>query len=249
MSSAFTNSDGIVLREVKYKEADRILTILTSDYGKITAKAPGALRKNSKLSASTQLLTYSDMSFYANKGRTTVKEAQIKEDFKDLRLNFKDYALGCYFAECIEMTTQENAPDKKLLQLLLNSLYALSRKMHNPLMIKAAFEMRLISLMGYTPDVERCPVCGKIKADEPMLCIETGHICCRYCYNSSFGMVEHLDDMSLEAIKKTISSGAKSFIPEDLNGESLKYFSDASEKYFVNHNGRYPGTLDYWKKL
>ena len=36
----------LVLREVKYKEADRILTVLTED-GKLTMKAPGALRKNS----------------------------------------------------------------------------------------------------------------------------------------------------------------------------------------------------------
>ena len=53
----------LVLREVKYKEADRILTVLTEE-GKMTMKAPGALRKTSKCSAATQQLTFSDLTLY-----------------------------------------------------------------------------------------------------------------------------------------------------------------------------------------
>ena len=52
----FKTTKGLILREVKYKEADRILTVLTEDMGKITVKARGALRKGSK-TAATGLLT------------------------------------------------------------------------------------------------------------------------------------------------------------------------------------------------
>ena len=51
----FETTKALVLREVKYKEADRILTLFTADNGKITAKARGALRKSSKTGAATQL--------------------------------------------------------------------------------------------------------------------------------------------------------------------------------------------------
>ena len=44
---SFFTTDALVLREVRYKEADRILTLFTADRGIITAKARAALRKNS----------------------------------------------------------------------------------------------------------------------------------------------------------------------------------------------------------
>ena len=49
---------GLVLREVKYKESSKILTILTEEEGKITAEARGSLRKGSKCSAASQVLTW-----------------------------------------------------------------------------------------------------------------------------------------------------------------------------------------------
>ena len=57
----FKTTRGLILREVRYKEADRILTVLTEDMGKMTVKARGALRKNSKTAASTQLLAFSEL--------------------------------------------------------------------------------------------------------------------------------------------------------------------------------------------
>ena len=249
MADSFFSTDALVLREVKYKEADRILTLYSSKYGKITAKAAGALRKNSKIGAATQLLTYADFELYSVKGRMMVKEAAVREDFGALRQDFADYALGCYLAECVEMHSEENNPDREVLQLILNSLYALSRKMANPLLIKAAFETRLISIMGYRPDLGACTVCGRREPEEPILGVESGHIFCRECHRSDSDRICYLDLDSLKSMRYIIDSPAKSFIPKDLSGESLKMLSECAEEYFVNHSGRYPGTLEYWKKL
>ena len=65
----FKTVNALVLREVRYKEADRILTLLTDTDGKITVKARGALRKSSKTAAATQQLTYSEMTLFGNLGR------------------------------------------------------------------------------------------------------------------------------------------------------------------------------------
>ena len=63
---------GLVLREVKYKESSKILTILTEEEGKITAEARGALRKGSKCAAAAQALTWSELTFFENRGRYTL---------------------------------------------------------------------------------------------------------------------------------------------------------------------------------
>ena len=249
MSKGFFTTDALVLREVRYKEADRILTLFTSSDGKVTAKAASALRKTSKLSASTQLLTLSEMTLFENKGRISVKEAVIKESFGSLREDFSNYALGCYFAECIEALSEENTPDAELMQLILNSLYALGNNLHDPLLIKAAFELRLACILGYTPDLDSCAVCGKEKPESPVLGTQTGRVCCRNCRNASVGITAYLDDASLNAMKHIVSAPPKRLYPQDLEGESLKKLSDACEAFFLEMAGRSFSTLSYWKKV
>ena len=88
----FKTVNALVLREVRYKEADRILTLLTDTDGKITVKARGALRKSSKTAAATQQLTYSEMTLFGNLGRWTVNEATMKEGFDGLRTDIGSFA-------------------------------------------------------------------------------------------------------------------------------------------------------------
>jgi DNA repair protein RecO (recombination protein O) len=169
-----------VLREVRYKEADRLLTVLTDTEGKLTVKARGALRKSSRTAAATQQLTFAEMTLFGNRGRWTVNEAVVKEGFDGLRGDLERFALGAYFAECIEALSVEEQPEPELLQLGLNCLYALSRGLYAPEKIKAAFETRLMCVSGYAPELGLCPVCGKEPVD-PMLSLDHGCVCCRAC--------------------------------------------------------------------
>ena len=148
----FLTTRGLVLREVRYKEADKILTVLTQHEGKVTVRARGALRKGSRITAATQLLTYSDMTIFENRGRRTLNEASTVEEFLGLRADLGAFALGSYFAELLETVSAEEYPDPPVLQLGLNSLYALSRALCPPEQIKAVFELRLMCLAGYEPD-------------------------------------------------------------------------------------------------
>lgn len=249
MARPFTATDALILREVRYKEADRILTVLTSSSGLMTVKAQGALRKQSRLAASTQQLTYSEVVFFENRGYSTVKEAAVKEDFAGLRANFENFSLGCYFAECIEALLPENTPEPSVMQLALNSLYALSREMYSPEKIKAVFEMRLMSILGYTPDLGGCCVCGRAEPVSPVLCYETGHVCCRECRNASTGLTDYLCTASLEALKHIVNSPAKQILSFDIDDEALTRLGRACEHYLLRHADRGFGTLDYWKNV
>ena len=81
----FKTTRGLILREVRYKEADRILTVLTEDMGKMTVKARGALRKNSKTAASTQFLAFSELTLLDRNGFWSVSEGSTIEEFKEAR--------------------------------------------------------------------------------------------------------------------------------------------------------------------
>ena len=245
---AFSKSDALVLREVRYKEADRILTLFTYDRGIVTAKARGAVRKSSKIAAATQQLTLSEMDFFENKGRLTVQEAVVKEPFEGLRMNFENYALGCYFAECIEAFVQEEQPDADAFQLILNSLYAISHELCSPLLVKAAFEIRLMCLMGYAPDLSGCCYCGKTDPVLPVLGVQSGHICCRECRKNGLGEGMYLCNASLGAMRYIAAAPAKRLFSFTLPEEALTRLNLATENYLAAQSGRRFSTLEYWKK-
>ena len=243
----FKTVNALVLREVRYKEADRILTILTDTDGKLTVKARGALRKSSKTAAATQLLTYSEMTLFGNRGRWTVNEAAVKEPFAGLREEMERLALGAYFAECMEAFGVEEQPEPELLQLGLNSLYALSRGLGSQEKIKAAFELRLMCLTGYTPELTACAVCGK-EPEEPVLSLEQGRVCCRGCAHQMGERVD-LGPYALEAMRYICTAPPKQMLRFELGEDAVLRLSDASERYLLRRAERGFSALDYWKKI
>lgn len=243
----FTTTKALVLREVKYKEADRILTLFTADNGKITAKARGALRKSSRTGAATQQLTYADMTLFFNKGKWTVNEASVIEAFEGLKSDIAHLALGSYFAECVEALAVEDQSDPALLSLTLNSLYALSRNLHDERKIKAAFELRLMSLSGYMPAVERCAVCGREDVVAPVLDLFNGRVACAGCARRGSSL--SLDDASLKAMRYILSAPAKQLFSFPLEGDSLVTLAFVAENYLLTQTERSFGTLDYYKQF
>ena len=245
----FQTTRALVLREVRYKEADRILTLFTDTDGKLTAKARGALRKSSRTAAATQQLTYSEMTLFGNRGKWTVNEAALIEPFSGLRGDIERFALGSYFAECMDAFSVEDQPEPALLQLGLNCLYALSQGKQDPLKVKAVFELRLMVLAGYEPDLTGCCVCGTEDVAEPILCLEDGGICCRSCRKASMGTGVQLDEASLAAFRFVAAAPAKQLLSFQLEERSLLLFSEAAERYMLMHAERGFSTLDYWKKI
>ena len=159
-------TQGLVLREVNYKEADKILTVLTAEGGKRTVKARGCRKKNSPLAASAQLLVYADMTLFLYQDRITLNEAESIRQFWHVRSDVELLALGSYFAEVMETVAVEGRPDPAAMSLILNSLHALDK---------------LMALEGYEPLADACAVCGRPDPEKPMLHLAEGVLHCAAC--------------------------------------------------------------------
>lgn len=242
----YQTTKALVLREVRYKEADRMLTLLTESEGKLTVKARGALRKSSRTAAATQQLTYAELTLFGNRGRWTVNEGSVIEGFAGLRDDIEALALGSYFAECLEALSAEEQPDEALLQLALNSLYALSRGLYERQKIKAAFELRLMCLAGYAPDLSGCGSCGN-EPQQPVLDLLNGRVYCRTCPKE--GACAPLDGEALAALRYIAAAPAKRLFSFALEGEPLRRLAAATEGYLLQQTERRFGTLDYYKLI
>lgn len=244
----YINTTGLVLRVTDYKDSSRILTVLTSTEGKLSVSARGALRRGSKLAAATQLFAYSHMTLYHNKDRWTLTEAQTIELFAGLSRELDTLALGSYFCELLETVSDEDSPNHEVLSLGLNALFALSQNEKDPLLVKTAFETRLMCLAGFAPDVSACAVCGKPVVDDPRLDLRGGTVRCRSC-SSGAEETAMLGPGALDAIRYIISCDAKKFCAFKLPEDALDRLSRASEAFVSTQLDRRFKTLDYYKSI
>lgn len=245
----YATTKGLVLREVRYKEADRIMTVLTEDRGKLTIKARGALRKGSRLAAASQALCWSEFTLFGNRGRWTANEGSSLEQFLGLREDISQLALGAYFAELLDTVCVEEAPDGAALQLALNALYALSRGIYAPEQVKAVFEFRLMTLEGFEPEVASCGVCGRRDIGEPMFSPVSGMVHCRGCAAGSEGLSLPLDVDALAALRHIVTAPAKREFSFSVPEESMERISRAAEAFVRRQLDRNFYSLDYWKTI
>lgn len=241
----YRTTKALVLREVKYKEADRILTVLTEDEGKQTLKAQGALRKTSKFGAATQVLTWSELTLFGDRGRWAVREGTVIEGFEGLRLDLEALSIASYMAEVLEAVSDEDVPDPAVLQLGLNSLYALSHDLCPKEQVKAVFELRLACLTGYAPELSGCVLCGgehEIMHFSP----GKGGLVCRNC--RGYG-TDILSPACLAAMRHVASAPAKKIFSFTLTGDAVREFSVICEMYLLSQLERNFPSLDYYKRI
>ena len=221
----FINTSGLILREVPYSDTGKVLTVLTSSEGKLTVSAHGAHRKNSKLSAVTQLLAFSEMTLLKKKDRWSLTEAQSVEQFIGLRDDLALLALGAYIAELAEAVSDEDSLSATLLPLCLNSLYALSEKLKPHEFVKPAFELRLMLNAGFEPILVETGGADTILPEDGRLALSAG---------------------ALQAAHYIINCDAKKLFSFSLSSDALKELSKKTEAYMLAHLDRKFRTLDYY---
>lgn len=244
---------GLVLREVSYRDADKILTVLTESEGRLTISARGAKRKNSKFTAASQLLSFSDMNLYQRQGKWYLREARTVELFQGLRNDIALLALGSYFAELMEAVSDEDSQNPQILELGLYALYILSKNDRPLELIKAAFELRLMCLAGYEPLLAYCTVCMtpgsrlKAEAEGPHFDLAGGTLICGRCRGA--GEYAALCEGSYSAMKYIAGASPDRVFSFTLGERALRKLENACEKYLISKLERGFRTLDYWKGI
>lgn len=242
----FLKTDGLVVRQVNYKDNDQILTVLTKEHGLMTLKARGVRSWSSRLKGACQLLAYSEFTVFENRGFHTIDEANAIQMFPELRTDIELLSLASYFAQVAEVLSQEDMPNPELLSLTLNALYALCRRLCTPELVKAAFELRAACLGGYTPQLSGCAVCGDPEPDR--FDVRGGILCCASC-SAGEGLRLPVSPGSLAAIRYLVSCDAKRLFSFRLEGRAVKELCDLAETYLQTQLERGFYTLDFYKSL
>ena len=239
-------TQGLVLRDINYKEADKILTVLTPE-GRLTVKGRGARRRSSRIAGACRFLAFSDMVLFENRGRYSLEEAEPIRLFDALSGDLDRFALASYMMELLAFVANEGEPCGPELSLALNTLHLLEEGKHPAEQVKAVFELRLMALAGLEPMLDCCVVCGNISPEEPLFHLSAGSLHCRGCRVESGGISMPLTPGALDAMRHIISSDRPfSF---RLSETGRKLLGDAAEAFVLTQLERSFRTLDFYKSL
>lgn len=239
----------IVLKATDYNENDKLLILLTEEMGIVYAYAPGARKIKGKLSPSVSMLCYGEFVLFKKNDKYVIDSAEPERLFYGIRENLDSLAFASYFCEiCIETVTSEEK-QTDILKLFLNTLHFLETKKMDSTILKSIFELRMMSLIGFAPELIACSECGDYQKNSYWFDCRNGNATCTECKAGG-----NKDDV---LISGSAFLAARHITYAPLNqlysfkiGENAKIeLSIACEKYFITQIDKKLPTLDFLNSI
>lgn len=222
----------IVLKIRPMGEHDRMLVLLSKEFGRMEVLAKRVKSVRSKLSAGTQPLCYTEFCIFRGKSYDIVNTADLIESFYDLRLDVTALSLASYFCDLTNFVSPHEESSWDCLRLLLNTLHYLEKGEHPPALLKAIFELRLLSLSGLMPDLTGCVQCGREAGSPMQLDPARGVLVCEQCAPGARGTLS-LGEGTLRAMRQIMHAPERKLFSFLLGEDSRRQLAQVSERYVI----------------
>lgn len=157
------NATGLVIHRTDLGEYDRVVTLFTREYGKLSVVAKSARRSGSRFSGVTELFTESRVQLATGKTFDILTQCEIVGAHAALRVDLRKLIRATYLCELLDRLTGErdDASSEALFDLMLGALQLLGRAQTYPDAVVHSFELHLLGVQGYAPSTDRCVLCGR----------------------------------------------------------------------------------------
>jgi DNA repair protein RecO (recombination protein O) len=152
--------EAVVLRTHKLGEADRIVTMLSRQHGKIRAVAKGVRRTGSKFGARLEPFMVADIQCYIGRSLDIVTQAESLGSYgADIADDYASYTAASVMVETADKITDDDGSLQQYL-LLVGALRSLSRREHPATLTLDSYLLRALSIAGWAPSFVDCAVTG-----------------------------------------------------------------------------------------
>jgi DNA repair protein RecO (recombination protein O) len=157
-------AEAIVLRTHKLGEADRIITFLTRERGKVRAVAKGVRRTKSRFGARLEPFSRVELLMHEGKNLDVITQAESLNAYgQDLAIDYSLWTAGQTILETADrLTSEESVAAEAQYLLLVGALRTLVGGEHNSTLVLDAYLLRALSLAGYSPSLDACITCGAL---------------------------------------------------------------------------------------
>ncbi|MGI6694934.1 MAG: DNA repair protein RecO [Christensenellales bacterium] len=205
---AYQKTQGIVLARTDYRENDRMITLLSPDFGLVDALCRGCRKPKSPLITAGELFCMGEYMLYSSAARETVTGCTVIEAFYPLRLNYPRLSYAAMMLHICLKVAQPGEPASHLYILLARSLKRLAYEETPADQVSCAFLMHLASIAGFRPRLNHCVRCGKAmgEAENAFLIPQEGGVCCSVC-GSRLPLRQMLPAASLAWLRAILTRG------------------------------------------
>ena len=207
--SSFYRIKALVLRHQNLGDSDRLITVLSTEYGKLRLSVRGARKTKSRLGGHVEPLIYGDFLVVRGKTLDTVTQAQAIETFPMVRSNLIKMSEGIYLAELVDNFLQVGEPQSNILAFLLNILDKSNDIEDKGDLLLRIFEIKLLSFTGFQPGLDNCTDCGIQLGDrkEYFFVARSGGVVCQNCVDSHSAWVRTVNADVIESIRLIQQNG------------------------------------------
>ena len=153
-------ANALVLRRIPLRETDKILTLFTREWGKLSAVAKGARRTTSRMAGATEPLMFLRALLAEGQNLDIVTQGEVRESFPTIRADVGLFLRATYACELLDRLTEDRDPAPDLFDLLLSTLYILQRAADPDTAIHA-YELKIMAQVGYEPLLDACARCER----------------------------------------------------------------------------------------
>lgn len=197
-----TKVKGLVIKCRDYNEADRLLTILSAERGKIYVRGKSVKKQSSKLKGFCQNFCFADYELQETKSGFILTGAKSIDFFFELSKNYDKYTYACAILEILDKICRENISYASLLIDSLKSLRLLNYYDISPVLVLDKFILSLLENEGINFDTASCNNCRTPFVGEAYLDLSAGDILCPACR----GMNSIIVDRAVLSTIKILSS-------------------------------------------
>lgn len=190
----------------------------------------GAKRPKSTLMAGSQLLCFGEYVLRKSNDMYTIQSCDPVEIFYSIRVDLDKLNYAATIVKIISDVTTENQNNYHILKLFLNTLYIISESDKNLDFILAVFKMRLLKILGYSPNVDTCVSCGT-NENLTEFSIKDDGFKCEECSKLDKSSIK-LSEGSKYAIIYSLKADPKKIFSFNITGNALKEFELISRIYF-----------------
>jgi DNA repair protein RecO (recombination protein O) len=177
-------TEAIVLGRMDFGEADRILTIFTPRHGKLRIIAKGVRRPMSKIGPHLEYFTRSHLMMAKGRDLDVVTGAETLDPFLPIRSNLDALGHASHMAELLNRLTEDRQENARAYDLLARSLRLLADGV-DPYAVTRHYEMALLAILGFRPELYRCVQCSsEIQAIPNAFSVRLGGMLCAACRGS-----------------------------------------------------------------
>lgn len=235
----FTDTEGIIFRQIKTVNGRRMVLLFSQKYGKISAGTNISERGKSKSTLAMRPFTYGKYELFKSRDNYHINGTEVIKSYYGIGEDVEKYMYCSYILELTEKLLQEEVPAPGIFRLILDFFDIMEKRSKKYETLTLAYQIKLLQESGSMPQVGHCVLCGGKEEPVAFSVKEGGILCGRCCFNIHDNMndalIYNVNFGIVNILRYILDNPLKNFENLSLDDEIQKQLSRIIKSYIAYH--------------